>query len=69
MGKVNLNVTQINAGSAHNVIPDRCDFVLEIWRSSVIRGTGEYKLKKAESWTVNNVLAPALPVNEMSLEK
>ena len=34
-----------------------------------IRGTGEYKLKKAESWKVNNVLAPAQPVNEMSLQK
>ena len=30
MGKVNLNVTQISAGSAHNVIPDRCDFVIDI---------------------------------------
>lgn len=30
MGKVNLNVTQINAGGAHNVIPDRCDFVIDI---------------------------------------
>ena len=30
MGKINLNVTQINAGSAHNVIPDRCDFVIDI---------------------------------------
>ena len=30
MGKVNLNVTQINAGNAHNVIPDRCDFVIDI---------------------------------------
>ena len=30
MGKVNLNVTQINAGSAHNVIPDRCNFVIDI---------------------------------------
>ena len=30
MGKVNLNVTQINAGSAHNVIPGRCDFVIDI---------------------------------------
>ena len=30
MGKVNLNVTQINAGSAHNVIPDKCDFVIDI---------------------------------------
>ena len=30
MGKVNLNVTQINAGSAHNVIPDLCSFVIDI---------------------------------------
>ena len=30
MGKVNLNVTQINAGTAHNVIPDLCSFVIDI---------------------------------------
>ena len=30
MGKVNLNVTQINAGTAHNVIPDTCSFVIDI---------------------------------------
>ncbi len=30
MGEVNINVTQINAGTAHNVIPDRCDFVIDI---------------------------------------
>ena len=30
MGDVNVNVTQINAGSVHNVIPDRCDFVIDI---------------------------------------
>ena len=30
MGKVNLNVTQINAGSTHNVIPDSCTFVIDI---------------------------------------
>ena len=30
MGKVNLNVTQISAGNAHNVIPDRCGFVIDI---------------------------------------
>ena len=30
MGKVNLNVTQINAGTAHNVIPDCCTFVIDI---------------------------------------
>jgi acetylornithine deacetylase len=30
MGKVNLNITQINAGTTHNVVPDRCDFVIDI---------------------------------------
>ena len=30
MGKININVTQINAGSAHNVIPDKCSFVIDI---------------------------------------
>lgn len=30
MGQVRLNVTQIQAGSAHNVIPDRCSFVVDI---------------------------------------
>ena len=30
MGEVHLNVTQIEAGTAHNVIPDRCSFVVDI---------------------------------------
>ena len=30
MGDVHLNVTQIAAGQAHNVIPDRCSFVVDI---------------------------------------
>lgn len=30
MGEVRLNVTQIEAGQAHNVIPDRCRFVVDI---------------------------------------
>ncbi len=30
MGSVKLNVTQINAGTAHNIIPDRCNFVIDI---------------------------------------
>ena len=33
-----------------------------------IRAAGEYRLKKAESWTANNLLAPAQPINEMSLK-
>ena len=34
-----------------------------------IRATGTYKVKKAQSWEANNVLAPAKPVNELSLTK
>lgn len=30
MGNVRLSVTQIEAGTAHNVIPDRCSFVVDI---------------------------------------
>jgi len=30
MGKVKLTVTQINAGTAHNVVPDKCSFVVDI---------------------------------------
>lgn len=30
MGAVKLNVTQISAGTAHNVIPDSCRFVVDI---------------------------------------
>jgi acetylornithine deacetylase len=30
MGAVNLNVTQISAGTTHNVIPDICRFVVDI---------------------------------------
>lgn len=30
MGEVKLSVTQINAGTAHNVVPDSCSFVVDI---------------------------------------
>jgi acetylornithine deacetylase len=30
LGNVNINVTQINAGKQHNVIPDSCSYVVDI---------------------------------------
>ena len=30
LGKVKMNVTQINAGTQHNVIPDSCSFVVDV---------------------------------------
>jgi beta-glucosidase len=34
-----------------------------------IRATAQYKLKKAQDWKVNDVLAPVEPVNEIKLQK
>jgi len=30
MGKVKMTVTQINAGYVHNIVPDKCEFVIDI---------------------------------------
>lgn len=30
LGEVKVSVTQINAGSQHNVVPDRCQFVMDV---------------------------------------
>ena len=34
-----------------------------------IKATAQYKLKKAQNWEVNNVLAPAEPVNEIKITR
>ena len=63
MGKVNLNVTQINAGTAHNVIPDRCSFVIDI------RPTEQYTNKEIldELLTIcNSKLTPRNLLNQSS---
>lgn len=30
LGKINMTVTQINAGTQHNVVPDECTFVVDV---------------------------------------
>ncbi len=30
LGKINMTVTQINAGTQHNVVPDECSFVVDV---------------------------------------
>ena len=53
MGKVNLNVTQINAGTAHNVIPDSCTFVIDIRPTE--QYTNEEILKELQSICKSNL--------------
>jgi len=40
LGPVKMSVTQINAGTQHNVVPDRCSFVVDI-RSNELYGNKE----------------------------
>ena len=55
MGKVNLNVTQINAGTAHNVIPDRCSFVIDIRPTE--QYTNEEILSELQSLCTSELMA------------
>lgn len=48
MGKVKLSVTQISAGTAHNVIPDRCRFVVDIRPTEVYTPAEILELLQAE---------------------
>lgn len=63
MGEVNINVTQINAGTAHNVIPDRCDFVIDIRPTE--RYTNEEILEELQS-ICNSELKPRNLANRSS---
>lgn len=73
MGKVKLTVTQINAGTQHNVVPDRCSFVVDIrptemYTNSEIMEILQPKLKselKARSLTNRS---SATPVNHPLLQ-
>ena len=57
MGDVKLSVTQINAGSAHNVIPDTCSFVVDI------RPTEQYSNQEIWELLQNEVESELKPRN------
>lgn len=73
MGKVNLNVTQINSGCAHNVIPDRCDFVIDIRPTEQytneellleLQGICESELKPRNLGNRSSATAPGSPLQK-----
>ncbi len=49
LGKVKISVTQIEAGTQHNVIPDVCHFVVDI-------RTNEYYLNKKAAEIIDNLI-------------
>ena len=62
LGPVKMSVTQINAGTQHNVIPDRCTFVVDVRSNELYSNEEIYKLicqhisceAKARSYRLNS---------------
>jgi len=55
LGEVNMSVTQINAGTQHNVIPDKCDFVIDV------RTTDAYTNEEVVEQINNSLMADVRP--------
>jgi acetylornithine deacetylase len=49
LGKVKISVTQIEAGTQHNVVPDNCHFVVDV-------RTNEHYLNKEAAEIIDNLL-------------
>lgn len=67
LGPVKMTVTQINAGTQHNVIPDTCTFVVDV-------RTNEHYLNKAafeiiQKNTKANVIPRSLRMNSSGIEE
>ncbi|PHN05657.1 M20 family metallo-hydrolase [Flavilitoribacter nigricans] len=62
LGPVKATVTQIKAGTQHNVVPDRCDFVIDVrtnelysnWDAFTILQSNTKSILKARSYRLNS---------------
>ncbi len=58
MGEVKLTVTQINAGTQHNVVPDSCTFVVDVRPTDCY--TNSEIMEKLQSVTKSKLTARSL---------
>jgi len=63
MGEVKMSVTQINAGTQHNVVPDRCTFVVDIRPTDCYDNEKIYKELQGQ---VRSILTPRSLTNRSS---
>ena len=67
LGPVKVTVTQVNAGSQHNVVPDRCTFVVDVRTNEFYRNEAAFEILKevagcelkARSFRLNSSSLPA----------
>lgn len=50
LGPVKMSVTQINAGTQHNVVPDRCTFVVDIRSNELYSNEEIYNIVNQHIW-------------------
>ena len=65
LGEVNLAVTQVQAGTQHNVVPDRCTFVVDVRTNE--RYTNRQVLEIVDHNTVSEVTPRSLRLNSSSI--
>ncbi len=52
LGPININVTMINAGTQHNVVPDRCTYVVDVRTTDAYTNVETVKLiQEAVAWS------------------
>ncbi|GAB5553385.1 MAG: M20 family metallo-hydrolase [Saprospiraceae bacterium] len=66
LGPTKATVTQIQAGSQHNVVPDSCTFVIDVRTNE--RYSNEEAFKLLDSLTASNLKARSYRLNSSSIE-
>ena len=65
LGEVNMSVTQIQAGTQHNVVPDRCTFVVDVRTNECY--SNEQILEIIRHNTVSEITPRSLRLNSSSV--
>lgn len=67
LGPVKMNVTVINAGTLHNVVPDECKFIVDVRTTDAY--TNEETLKIIEKYVKSDVHARSIRLQASGLAK
>jgi acetylornithine deacetylase len=68
LGKVKLTVTQINAGYQHNIIPDKCTFVIDIRTNELYSNEEAFELIKSKISSTAKARSFRLQSSSISVE-
>ena len=67
LGDIKLSVTQINAGTQHNVVPDKCNFVIDVRTNEKYNNQKVFEMLKKE--LKSEINARSFRLNSSSIAK